>query len=82
MILNFDEFQKGNQSGSELNNIRIKNLNIFKKKGFPSKREENWKYTDLKTILSNNLNSQKSQIIKKLLNIIKGGYSKIFSTIK
>jgi len=56
MILNFDEFQKANQSGSELNNIRIKNLNIFKKKGFPSKREENWKYTDLRTILSNNLN--------------------------
>jgi len=56
MILNFDEFQKANQSGSELNNIRIKNLNIFKQKGFPSKREENWKYTDLKTILSNNLN--------------------------
>jgi len=56
MILNFDEFQKANQSGSELNDIRIKNLNIFKKKGFPSKREENWKYTDLKTILSNNLN--------------------------
>lgn len=55
MILNFDEFQKTNQSGSELNNIRIKNLNIFKKKGFPSKREENWKYTDLRTILSNNL---------------------------
>ncbi len=55
MILNFDEFQKVNQSGSELNNIRIKNLNIFKKKGFPTKREENWKYTDLKTILSNNL---------------------------
>jgi len=56
MILNFDEFQKTNQSGNELNDIRIKNLNIFKKKGFPSKREENWKYTDLKTILSNNLN--------------------------
>jgi len=56
MILNFDEFQKANQSGSELNDIRIKNLNIFKKMGFPSKREENWKYTDLKTILSNNLN--------------------------
>jgi len=57
MILNFDEFQKANQSESELNNIRIKNLNIFKKKGFPSKREENWKYTDLKTILSNNLST-------------------------
>jgi len=56
MILNFDGFQKVNQNGNELNNIRIKNLNIFKKKGFPSKREENLKYTDLKTILSNNLN--------------------------
>ena len=55
MILNFDTFQKTNQSGSELNNIRIKNLNIFKEKGFPSKKEENWKYTDLKTILYNNL---------------------------
>jgi len=57
MILNFDEFQKANQSRSELNNIRIKNLNIFKEKGFPSKREENRKYTDLKTILSNNLST-------------------------
>ena len=47
MILNFDEFQKANQSESELNNIRIKNLNIFKEKGFPTKKEENWKYTDL-----------------------------------
>ena len=39
MILNFDGFQKANQNGNELNNIRIKNLNIFKKKGFPSKIE-------------------------------------------
>jgi len=57
MILNFDNFQKANQSGSKLNNIRIKNLNIFKEKGFPTKKEENWKYTDLKTILSNNLST-------------------------
>ena len=35
--------------------ICINTLNIFKEKGFPSKKEENWKYTDLKTILSNNL---------------------------
>jgi len=55
MILNFDNFQKANQSGSKLNNIRIKNLNIFKEKGFPTKKEENWKYTDLNRILSNNL---------------------------
>jgi len=56
IISNFDAFQKANQSGSELDNIRIKNFNIFQKKGFPSKKEENWKYTDLKTILYNNLN--------------------------
>ena len=56
MILHFDEFKKANQSAGELNSIRIKNFDIFKKKGFPSKKEENWKYTDLKTILSNNLN--------------------------
>jgi len=40
MILNFDAFQKANQSGSELDSIRIENFNIFQKKGFPSKKEE------------------------------------------
>ena len=56
MILNFDEFQRANQTGGELDDIRIKNFNIFQKKGFPSKKEESWKYADLKTILYNNLN--------------------------
>ena len=56
MILNFDTFQKANLSGGELDNIRIKNFNIFQKKGFPSKKEESWKYTDLKRIIYNNLN--------------------------
>ncbi len=56
MILNFDEFQKANHTGGELDDIRIKNFDIFQKKGFPSKKEESWKYADLKTILHNNLN--------------------------
>ena len=56
MISNFDEFQKANQIGGELDDIRIKNFNIFQKKGFPSKKEESQKYTDLKRILYNNLN--------------------------
>ena len=34
IISNFDAFQKANQSGSELDNIRIKNFNIFQKKRF------------------------------------------------
>ena len=42
MILNFDTFKKTNQSDSELDSIRIKNFDIFQKKGFPSKKEENW----------------------------------------
>jgi len=38
--LNFDAFQKANQSGSELDSIRIKNFNIFQKKAFhPKKRK-------------------------------------------
>ena len=40
VILNFDEFQKANQNGSELDDIRIKNFNIFQKKAFhPKKRK-------------------------------------------
>ena len=40
MGLNFDAFQKANQSGSDLDNIRISNFNIFQKKAFhPKKRK-------------------------------------------
>ena len=48
MITNFDKFEKTNNDIDELKSIRVKNFNIFKKKGFPTKREENWKYADLK----------------------------------
>ena len=33
---------------------REANLSIFKKKGFPNKREEEWKFTDLEKILNEN----------------------------
>ena len=39
----------------ELDNIRVKNFKKFEIKGFPTKKEEHWKYTDLKTIVNNNL---------------------------
>ena len=41
---------------------REENLLIFKKKGFPNKREEEWKFTDLEKILNDNfieLNNEK-----------------------
>ena len=53
MNLNFDQFQKTNKGNKELDNIRIKNYNIFKESDFPSKKQENWKYTDLRTIIKN-----------------------------
>ena len=56
MILNFEEFKKINESGHDLDKIRVKNFDIFQTKGFPSKKEENWKYTDLKTIINKSLN--------------------------
>ena len=39
MILNFDEFQKANQTGGELDDIRIKNFNIFQKKDSLQKKK-------------------------------------------
>jgi len=54
MNLNFDEFQKTNLSYKELDNIRTKNFKKFETLGFPTKKQENWKYTDLKNIINNN----------------------------
>ena len=54
MILNFDKFQKVNQNGGELNKIRIKNLNIFKEKGFLNIATD-WKKQFLDEILNINL---------------------------
>ena len=53
MNLNFEEFKKKNLSFKELDNIRINNFKKFETLGFPTKKQEHWKYTDLKTIISN-----------------------------
>ena len=57
MTLNFEKFKKSNINFKELDNIRIKNFQEFEIKGFPTKRQEHWKYTDLKTIINNNLSN-------------------------
>ena len=54
MILKFKEFQKKNLTYKELDDIRIKNFKKFEIKGLPSKKEEHWKYTDLKSIINSN----------------------------
>jgi len=59
MILNFEKYQKLNHNSEELDNIRIKNFKKFEANGFPTKKQEHWKYTDLKTIIDNNLSNLK-----------------------
>ena len=38
-------------------NLRKKNLDLFYQTGFPNKKDEDWKFTDLNSILSNNFNN-------------------------
>ena len=60
MELNFKIKDNTNKSFNQ----RKTNLSIFKKKGFPNKREEDWKFTDLEKVLNDNfkeLNNEKSE---------------------
>ena len=50
MELNFKIRDKPNKSLK----LREENLTNFKKKGFPNKREEDWKFTDLEKFLKDN----------------------------
>jgi Fe-S cluster assembly protein SufD len=38
-------------------NFRKKNLELFYQNGFPNKKDEDWKFSDLNSILSNNFNN-------------------------
>jgi Fe-S cluster assembly protein SufD len=53
---NFYDFKIDNIKGLSVQEkeFRNKELDLFSKNGFPNKREEAWKFTDLNTILSRN----------------------------
>ena len=53
---NFYDFKVDNIKGLSVQEkeFRNKELDLFSKNGFPNKREEAWKFTDLNTILSKN----------------------------
>ena len=38
-------------------NLRKKNLELFHQSGFPNKKDEDWKFSDLSSILSSNFNN-------------------------
>ncbi len=69
MSLKFDEFKKFNLTSNELEKIRIKNFKKFEKIGFPTKKQEHWKYTDLRTIINNNFDNLQIINNKKKLTI-------------
>ena len=56
---NFYDFRIDNIKDLSLEekNLRKKNLDLFIQKGFPNKKNEDWKFTDLNTILEKNFNN-------------------------
>jgi len=66
MNLKFQEFQKLKVGLKELDGIRIKSFKKFETQGFPTKRQEHWKYTDLRTIINDNFKDL--QIFREKVN--------------
>ena len=57
--IDFDQVIKNLKPSKEETVIREKNLNEFIKNGFPNKRAEDWKFSDLNQIISPNINNLK-----------------------
>ena len=56
-------------------NFRLENLKLFNQQGFPSRNQEDWKFSDINQIFSKNfknLESFKNEIKPKSINFIKG----------
>ena len=49
-----EEINKFKEISQEEKDFRIKNLKYFNNIGLPSKKLEDWKFTDLREIISNN----------------------------
>ncbi|MBP6759789.1 MAG: Fe-S cluster assembly protein SufD [Flavobacterium sp.] len=53
LLSSFMAFEEQVDVHSELHDLRIEAIKNFENKGFPSKKEESWKYTSLNAILKN-----------------------------
>ena len=72
--INSKEIDKIKKISKEERDFRIKNLNLFNGKGFPNKRHEDWKFSDLREIVYKNfkelnVNKVNSKVTK--VNLIK-----------
>ena len=67
MIQNFSinsaQIDKIKKITNEEKNFRIKNLELFKKSGFPSKRLEDWKFSDFKNIVDTNFDELDASVV-------------------
>ena len=72
--INSKEIDKIRKITKEEKDFRIKNLNLFNKKGFPNKSHEDWKFSDLREIIYKNfkkLNVKNVNSKVKKVNLIK-----------
>lgn len=53
LVSSFLAFEQEVDTSSELHEVRSKALKTFEDKGFPTKKEEAWKYTSLQAVLNN-----------------------------
>ena len=54
--INFKQIDQIKKITLEEKNFRIKNLELFNTAGFPSKKFEDWKFTDFRKVVDNNFN--------------------------
>ena len=72
--VNYDEIDKIGNFTKEEKNFRLKNLDYFNDIGFPNKKNEDWKFSDLNAIVSKNfskLNIQFEKSKKQKIDFIK-----------
>ena len=72
--INSKEIDKIKKISKQEKDFRIDNLNHFNKKGFPDKKQEDWKFSDLREIVYKNfkkLNVNKASSKVKKVNLIK-----------
>ena len=62
--INSDEIDKIGNFTKEEKNFRLKNLDYFNDIGFPNKKSEDWKFSDLKAIVSKNFSKLDIQLSK------------------
>ncbi len=53
LVSSYFAFEDHLEDNSPIHDIRSKAINVFEGKGFPTKKDEEWKYTSLKGIINN-----------------------------